>query len=280
VWDSAGREVNGNKGDGLLVLHLSTYDNIRNLPPGYVAQISAGLTPDEIERYVHGKWGSIIRGEPVYGKLLNPDLHLRVFDYKPGQFSLLRGWDFGFNHPACSFRLVDNLGRKNIDFEMLGEKEYLDNFARRVKQETELRYGQFIRTLDFGDPRGHDKSDKGSTSFEILQENGITAQGERGVKAYIMPGVKQVRKELSTLIQGIPELTINPGCSYIRAAYFGKYVMDEDGMSPNKDGLYEHLCDADRYISHHHKNSDSVKAAMAAKTTTRTNKIFNRYTGY
>jgi phage terminase large subunit len=279
AWDSAGREVNGNRGPGLLVLHLSTRDNLKNLPAGYIAQVSAGLTADEISRYIDGQWGSIIKGDPVYAKILNPDIHLRTVEYVPGAFTLLRGWDFGFNHPACSFRLVDLYGRKNIDFEMLGEKESLDVFAKRVKQLTSQRYGQHIKVTDYGDPRGHDKSDKGATSFEILQEEGIFAIGERGVREYVEPGIKLVRKELSTLIQGVPELTINPNCTYIRAAYFGKYVRDEEGK-PKKDGFYEHLCDADRYISYHHKSNDAVKDAILARQTKRSTRSANKYTGY
>src|ERR1019366_4288123 len=61
---------------GLLVHHLSTYDNIQNLPPNYIEQNCTGMTPDEIDRYIHGKWGSVIKGEHIYGKILNPDLHI------------------------------------------------------------------------------------------------------------------------------------------------------------------------------------------------------------
>src|SRR5690606_22073214 len=102
------------------------------------------------------------------------------------------------------------------------------------------------------------------TCFEVLQSFGISAVGERGSRDYVEEGIRQVKKEFSTLIQGIPQLTIDPGCSLIRAAYFGRYVRGDDGR-PLKDGYYEHVADADRYISHHHRHSDAVQKAIAQR---------------
>lgn len=252
---------------GLLLLHLSTYDNIENLPENYIANNTSGMNPDEIERYVHGMWGSIVKGEPVYGpKILHPDIHLEHWEYREGFHRLIRGWDFGFNHPAVSFRLVDPSGRKNIRHSMLGTKIDLDVFAKQVIEETNRIFPR-AQVTDFGDPRGHDKtsasvSDGPNTSFKILSECGINATGERGVRDYREPGIKQVRKEFSTLINSKPELTIDPRNTLIRVAYFSKYVRDETGV-PKKDGYYEHVCDADRYISHHAKNDQAVQAAIA-----------------
>lgn len=271
------------KAGGVTVMHLSTYDNIENLPENYIETNTAGMTPEEIDRYVHGHWGSIVKGEPVYKKLINPDLHLRKFERVPGML-LLRGWDFGFNHPACSFRLVDALGRKNCAFAMMGDKEELDIFALRVKRETERLFPDcYVR--DFGDPRGHDKTQNSrstgpSTAFEILQDLGIFATGERGVREYVEPGIKEIRRELSTLIQGVPELTIDPSNTLIRVAYAGgKYVRDTDGR-PKKDGYYEHIADADRYIPHHYKFSSAVKDAIQSWKEKQAMRSRNRFTGY
>lgn len=251
---------------GLLVLHLSTYDNVENLPAGYIEQNTAGMTPDEVDRYIYGHWGTIIRGEPVYKKYLNPDVHLEQWKYTPGAHRLVRGWDFGFNHPACSFRLIDLSGRKNCAFSMMGDKIDLDVFANQVLEETERRFPHCHDIKDFGDPRGHDKnqaskSGKSNTSFEVLQDLGIYAVGERGTRSYVEDGIKQVRKEFSTLINSKPELTIDPRNTLIRTAYFGKYVRDETG-APKKDGYYDHICDADRMISHHSRSDSAVIHAM------------------
>lgn len=257
---------------GLLVLHMSTYDNVENLPPDYIKNNTAGMSPDEIDRYVHGHWGTIVKGEPVYKKYLNPDIHLESWNYSTGLYRLVRGWDFGFNHPACSFRLIDPAGRKNCNYAMLGEKIDLDVFAKQVLETTERLFpGAHVR--DFCDPRGHDKTTASQStgptnSIEVLMECGIHATGERGVRAYVEPGIKQVRKEFSTLINGKPELTIDPRNTLLRTAYFGKYVRDEEGI-PKKDGYYEHIADADRYISHHSKNDESTAVAIAANKAKR-----------
>lgn len=266
------------KAGGLDVIHFSTYDNIDNLPDGYIESISAGKTPEEIDRLVNGQWGTIVRGSPVYKGILNPDFHLKKMDRFPGQ-TLLRGWDFGFNHPAVSFRLVDQFGRMNIAHEMMGEKIELPSFVPQVIERTTQIFGGDVQIYDYGDPRGHDKSQsKGDSCFDTLMDFGIHAVGERGSRDYVEKGITQVKKEFSLLIDGTPKLTIDPGCSLIRTAYFGRYVRGDDGK-PKKDGFYEHICDADRYISHHHSQNDAVRTAMANRTLKR-RRIVNARTGY
>ena len=276
AMDLAGRESNGNSGPGLLVEHFSTYDNKENLPPGYIESMTAGMSPDEIDRYVHGKWGTILKGVPVYGKILNPDLHLRTVSFD-SSMRVSRGWDFGFNHPACVWRVIDNFGRKNINHELLGDKEDIQTFARRVLEITKQRYGD-APVSDYGDPHGNDKKDDGESSVSRLRELGIFIESERKVRDYVEPGIALVRKELSTLIEGVPELTIDPRCTIIRAAYFGKYVRDEDGF-PKKDGFYDHLCDADRYLAYNHKSNSVVKDLILSRKN-RARPVRSRYTGY
>lgn len=265
-------------GEGLLVLHLSTYENLKNLPPNYVEQVSAGMTPDEKKRYLDGEWGTIVKGKPVYQDCFIPDLHLRKWEYHGGMI-VCRGWDFGFNRPALIIRLKDMLGRKNIDFELLGDRESLDLFAPKVLMACEARYGKAAKIFDYCDPRGFDKSDKGQSSVDILNNLGIYPIGERGVRSYQEPGIQVVRKELSTLIAGQPELSINPELKIIRAAYAGRYTRDETG-APKKDGYYEHLCDADRYIAYNDKTNSAVKDAIIARTSKVKSRVGNRYTGY
>ena len=98
------------------------------------------------------------------------------------------------------------------------------------------------------------------------------------MRDYVEPGIAIVRKEFSTLIDGIPELTIDPRCTLCRAGYFSKYVRDDDGF-PKKDGFYDHLMDADRYDAYNHKSNSIVKDIIAARKN-RTRPLRNRYTGY
>src|SRR5690606_14696719 len=133
------------------------------------------------------------------------------------------------------------------------------------------------------DPRGHDKAPNGKeTCFQILQGFGINAKGERGTREYVEEGIRQVKKEFSTLIGGIPQLTLDPSCALLRAAYFGRYVRNDDDGRPKKDGYYEHICDADRYISHHHRHNDAVQSAIVQSKIARIQRTAgaNRYTGY
>lgn len=266
---------------GLLLLELSTYDNVHNLPANYIQQVTVGLTPEEVERYIFGKWGSIVKGAPVYRDAFNGGLHLKTWKYQAGTHQILRGWDFGFNRPCMVVRLKDPLGRKNIDFEMMGDREVLEVFAPKALKAFHDRYGFQAKVFDFCDPRGFDKSDKGSTSVEILNGFGVFPVGERGIRSYVEPGIKIVRKELSTLIAGEPELTINPECLIIKAAYGGRYVRDDNGEI-KKDGFYEHAADADRYIAYNDGANSAVREAMInrqQKTHARL-RLSSKYTGY
>ena len=265
---------------GLSLIELSTYDNLANLPEDYIQTVTAGMSPQEIERYILGKWGTIIKGTAVYGDVFNADLHLRKWDRTQPGLTLLRGWDFGYNHPAVSFRLKDFLGRKNIDHEVLGNKEHLDVFGLRIKALTEQRYGRHIKIFDFCDPRGFDKKDSGGSSVETLNEMDIFPVGERGVRAYVEPGIQVIRKELSNLIQGMPELTINPECAMMRAVFGGRYVRDDKDGTPLKDGYYEHVADADRYIAYNDKSNSAVKDAILNRQRTVAERPRNRHTGY
>jgi PBSX family phage terminase large subunit len=266
---------------GLDVIHWSTRDNMANLPDGYIEQVSVGMSEEEIARYIDGQWGTIVRGEAVYKKIINPDIHLRKVDLYPGQL-LLRGWDFGFNHPAVSFRVVDELGRMNCKYAIMGDKIHLEDFIPTVLTATTKLFGVDLVIKDFGDPRGHDNSPNGKeTCFDILKDFGVNAIGERGSRNYVEEGIKQVKKELGTLIQGVPKLTIDPNCSLLRAGFFGRYVRGDDGK-PKKDGYYEHVMDADRYISHHYRNNDAIADAMNKIRKEKMQRRFlaNRYTGY
>lgn len=264
---------------GLLVLNIPTLENEKNLPPGYIQDATAGMTPAEITRFIGGQWGTIVHGKAVYGDLVRSELHFKKWNFREDML-LLRGWDFGFNHPACSFRLKDELGRKNIDFEMLGEKEFLPDFARRVIVKTQERYGKHVKIFDYCDPRGFDKKDSDKTSADMLADLGINAIGERGVRSYVEPGIQIIRKELSSLILGEPELTINPeDAPKLKSAYLGRYSRGEDG-SPRKDGLYDHLADADRYIAYNDRSNSAVREAMQARTAKTHQRRVNKYTGY
>lgn len=264
------------KSGGFLELHLSTYENEHNLPPGYIPRLMSTMTAQEQDMMIHGNWGTIIKGTPVFADIFSKQLHVYNMKYMDG-FQIQRGWDFGFNHPACVIRIKDFSGRKNIYYENMGEKEYLDDFARRVIMDCDNFFGKNAMFHDFCDPRGHDKKDSDRTSVEILNDLDIFPTGERLVRDYVEPGIKCVRHELSTLIQTIPLLTISERCPILITGFTGKYVRDDDG-NVKKDGYYEHLMDANRSIAYQDKSNSMVREAIASRKNKRQPR--NKYTGY
>lgn len=265
------------KQGGLLELHLSSYDNKENLPDDYIPNLEATLSADEIKMMINGEWGRINRGMGVYSDAFSLQLHVKDIPYKPGMM-IIRGWDFGVKRPACVVCIKDTYGRKNIYREILGRDEYLDHFAPRVLQMCDGLFGKNYPTIDYCDPRGHDRNDTGRTSVDVLNEFGVYPIGERGMRAYVDPGIRMVRSELQTLVAGQPKLTVSPEAKIVINAMNGGYVYDDRGEVV-KDGYFDHLMDAYRYVAYQDSTNDAVKDAIRTRSQKK-RVIRNAHTGY
>jgi hypothetical protein len=70
---------------------------------------------------------------------------------------------------------------------------------------------------------------------------------------------------------------VSPECQIFINGFSGAYEYDENGQ-PKKDGYYDHLFDALRYIAYMDKSNNAVKEAIWKRKTIR--KPRNAYTGY
>ena len=149
-------------------------ENIPNLPPNYYTNMMAGKDKEWINVYVHGKYGFVTEGMPVFPEYKD-DVHFVPHPIAiPKDTTLYIGIDFGLT-PAAT-----------IGFELNGQLAIVDEVVTRDMGA--VRFGQFLgkhlrknyrgHTLIItGDPAGEQRAQTDErTPFEILGAVGIEAE--------------------------------------------------------------------------------------------------------
>ena len=89
---------NGLKPSDLIeIVYGSTYDNAKNLAPGYIEGLETSLDPKLFQRYVKAAWISLVQGKMFYQ--FDRDLHLRDLKYDQ-HLPLFISSDFNID-PMC-----------------------------------------------------------------------------------------------------------------------------------------------------------------------------------
>ena len=182
------------------------------------------------------------------------EVHYKSLDWNPGR-KMLRGWDFGFRHPAVVFCQVDEDDQIQIFRAILEADLVIHDFAEVVKQASN-KYFPNAEWEDYGDPAGRDASDKSrQSSIDILSELGIDVITQS--RSNIPKGLEIIRWHLKIWPNGGTGLLLNPDEStdILLEGFEGAYHLNEDKENktlselPYKDGYYEHVFDAFRYVA-------------------------------
>ena len=217
-------------------------ENVRNLPPNYYDLLTKSLPLDMQTRLVHGQWGVVFEGQPVYREF-KTELHVRdMLPYDP-YAPLFRFWDFGYRHPYCCVAQQTFEGRLLVLREIVAADLEIQPFAAQVKSKCEQWFHGAKEWHDYGDPAARQKKDTGSTLVE-LAKTGITMRWKIST---IDEGLRTIRTWLERIIDGQPALQFDrAGCPMLIRALQGGYHTDDLGK-PVKDGYYDHSADAYRY---------------------------------
>lgn len=232
-------------------------ENSVNLKANYYKVLTKKLTPDLRRRLVEGKWGSTLKGQPVYGHQFKREFHVAKHNlpFRPEWGALYRFHDFGYHHPFTIFAQKKPYGGLQLLAEMMGENEEIHDRAPAIKLATTEFFPQATQFIDIGDPAGFQQKDTGSTAA-VLLKNGILL---RPAPNDIDGGIRAVRMLLSRNIAGEPALEVNPGMTVtIRTLERGyRYPRDTrrssdvpqraNALKPMKDGIYDHPADTLRY---------------------------------
>lgn len=269
---------------------FDTYENVANLPGDYIPNLLRRLPSWDVNRLVHGHWGRSVKGFPVIHGFKR-ETHVRPLRFSDS-LPLLRGWDFGYNHPAVLFCQIDPMvGRVLVHREYLGDKITLQDTAEgpgvvtKIQAITADLVSPGHPIFDYGDPHGNDKKDVGISSIEYLRiHHNIHVMSRREV---IRTGIDELQHKVSTedYLEKTPEgrkrdpskaplMLVSPSCTNFIAALEGGYQRDKDGI-PVKDGLFDHLVDTARYIL-----VNNMNAQVKLLHQQRKYKPSNRYTGY
>lgn len=196
-------------------------------------------------------------GKPVY---MNFDRQTHVWQKPdtmlgwPAGRPVYRGWDFGFHRPACVWGFENEKDQLVMLYELLGHDVQIHEFADEViARSKEWFPGASFH--DFCDPAGAQRSDKSEkSSVEVLGARGI---GVSFRKSGIREGLNVVRLLLSKRSDGTPGLLVHPRCRILIEGLGGAYHYPEidpkapsvESEVPEKDGFFEHIQDAFRYMA-------------------------------
>lgn len=216
-------------------------ENQRNLPKGYY-EAAAEAMPEELrQRYVEGMWGNTYPGEPVIRQFRRA-LHVKPkLEFKAE--TLFRFWDFGYNRPAVLFAQLATDGRLHILREFLGHHIEGTKFIETVLAQSAQYFPSAQKFIDYGDPAVAQHKDTGSM-LALLNNAGILMRYQR---TPFDLSIQVLRKRFESQIEGEQAILIDERCRVLVDGLQGGYHLKDDGVTPRKDGFFDHLVDALRY---------------------------------
>lgn len=229
-------------------------ENIENLPDGYYQKMQAGKDQEWINVYVHGQYGFVQNGKPVWPEYKDDKHHTDQELIIPEGWDCYIGIDFGLT-PAAIFGTRSPSDQVIVFDELVAEDMDAKTFGRLLKQKIASEYPNHRFSI-CGDPAGDQRaqSDK-STPFMMLHAAGISAYPAWTNDPVIRIGaVAQPMKRLDSV--GDYGFIIGPKANTIRKACAGGYkyrrmqVTGEERFvdTPDKN-RYSHPADALQYMA-------------------------------
>lgn len=217
----------------------------------YYQRLIAGKDADWVKVYVHGQYGFVKDGKPVYPDYID-NLHCREFDIVRG-WPILVGIDFGLT-PAAVFGQRSPMGQWRSHSEIVTEDMGAVRFAELFKQVAAERY----RGMTFGsiaaDPAGDGRSQADErTPIQILKVADIDAHAAPTNDPVLR--IEAVAAPMRRLVDGQPGYMVHPQCRMLRKAKAGGYSYrrlqvggTERYMDVPTKNIYSHVSDAEQYM--------------------------------
>ena len=228
-------------------------ENIENLPDGYYDNMQAGKDKEWINVYVHGQYGFVQDGKPVFPEYKD-DVHSTSDKIDlPSDAIIYIGIDFGLT-PAATFGYLTSGHRWIIFDELVTEDMGAVNFGQLLSQKIHREYPNHKFEI-YADPAGDQRAQTDETTpFMVLAAQGISA-----VPTYTNDFI--VRREavaapLSRMdFAGNPGFLIGPKAIMCRKALAGGYKYkrmavtgQERYMDKPDKGRYSHVADSLQYL--------------------------------
>lgn len=231
-----------------------TAENIGNLPPNYYKNIMVGKDKEWINVYVHGNYGFVAEGKPIFPEYKD-DIHHSDIEYIPDpRLTLYIGIDFGLTPAAV-------IGQKTASGQMVLFDELVTfdmgamNFGRLLREKLNSDYADFKNIEIYADPAGEGRAQTDETTpFLILRKQGINAlptyTNDFTIRREVIADYLQ-RLDFS----GEPAFRVTGKAIVLRKGLAGGYkykrvqVSGEEKYQDKPDkGRYSHVCDACQYL--------------------------------
>lgn len=231
----------------------SDAENIENLPTGYYQKMQAGKDQEWINVYVHGQYGFVQNGKPVYAAYKD-DFHYTDQEiFVPNTLTIHVGMDFGLT-PAAIFGFRTPTDQIIAFDELVCEDMDAKTFGRILKQKILVEYPDH-KFVFVGDPAGDFRAQSdSSTPFLMLSAAGINASPTWTNDPVIrIAAMTAPMKRLDSV--GNPGFLIGPKCKILRKACAGGYKYkrllvsgDERYTDVPDKNRYSHPADAGQYM--------------------------------
>ena len=226
-------------------------ENRQHLPPDYYERQIAGKDPDWVNVYVHGDYGFVRDGKPVYPEYRD-HVHCAEFDLLPG-LPIYVGIDFGLT-PAATFAQKTPMGQWRIHSELVTEDMGAVRFAELLRAAMIERYPGYQYANVTGDPAGDIRAQTDETTpFQILKANGVPATPAPSND--FIKRRESVAVALSRMIDGAPGMIIHPQCKSLRKGMAGGYnykrmqvTGDERYRDVPDKNMYSHVAESLQYL--------------------------------
>ena len=227
-------------------------ENKENLPANYYENMIPGKDQEWVNVYVHGKYGFIQEGNPVYPEY-SDDTHFSHHTVEiPKDITIHIGIDFGLT-PAAAFAYELN-GQWVFFDELVSRDMGAKRFGEALGKHLRSTYRDHPLQIT-GDPAGEQRAQTDErTPFEILAALGIEADPAHTNDVTIRR--ETFAHHLTRLtMSGQPGMIIGPQCMYLRRGLAGGYKYRRLQVSgsekyvdkPDKN-IYSHVCDAAQYL--------------------------------
>lgn len=225
-------------------------ENTKHLPKDYYKNLAKGKDEMYVRVYVHGQYGYIITGKPVFGSFRD-NVHVAPQVLEPMRgLDVLVGFDFGLQ-PACTIGQITPVGQLRILDELVSDGMGIRQFCEMQLLPLLRRKYFGLNVMGYGDPSGMARAPTDETTcFDILHsaEIGLTEVQPAPTNA-LVPRIGAVEGFLTRMNNGEPGFILSPNCRFIRKAMNGGYHYekeakgDEYKLTPVKN-FYSHVSDS------------------------------------
>jgi hypothetical protein len=192
----------------------------------YYLDMLGGKTEEWIRVYVHGEYGFVKTGQPVFGSAWNAALHVAPEPIRVNPLAeIMVGVDSSGRHPAAVFLQRSSRGQLQIVHELcITEDEGMGarRFAALLKQEIRIKFPNNPIYDIWGDPAGTFKQNSDEeTYFDILRAAGVKIKASPGMRLPIR--LQTVEYYLNQVMDGQPALLVSPTCKMLIRGFNGGY---------------------------------------------------------